>query len=316
MKDINEIKEYPIVDILQELGFPFEPQKDKHYYGMFISPFRDEKEASFKIDYTKNLWYDFGQGRGGDNISLVQYLKRCNFTQAKEYITNFCCQEHSEAKTPMNLLHSDNGQKDQGGIEIHSVKEVFFFPLKNYIKERHIPVELAVRFCKEVIYINKGKTYFSLAFKNNAGGFVLRNKNFKGNTISALTTIAANNNTCSNNVKSATVRIYEGFFNFLSDLVLKNESLPITDIIVLNSVNNVKSALNYIFEHQICECYLDNDVAGRKALEKIKEAAKEKKIDVRDMSFSYSDCNDLNEYLIKNNQQEITNSLKIKNYAT
>lgn len=32
----------------------------------YKSPFRTEKEASFKVDLHKELWYDFGLGRGGD----------------------------------------------------------------------------------------------------------------------------------------------------------------------------------------------------------------------------------------------------------
>ena len=33
-----------------------------------------EKEASFKIDLRKELWYDFGLGKGGDIITLAKEI--------------------------------------------------------------------------------------------------------------------------------------------------------------------------------------------------------------------------------------------------
>ena len=38
----------------------------------YKSPFRTEKEASFKVDLHKEVWYDFGLGKGGDIITLAE----------------------------------------------------------------------------------------------------------------------------------------------------------------------------------------------------------------------------------------------------
>lgn len=38
--------------------------------------FPDGKEASFKIDLRKELWYDFGLGKGGDIITLAKEIYR------------------------------------------------------------------------------------------------------------------------------------------------------------------------------------------------------------------------------------------------
>ena len=35
---------------------------------------RTEKEASFKVDLHKELWYDFGLGKGGDIITLAKEI--------------------------------------------------------------------------------------------------------------------------------------------------------------------------------------------------------------------------------------------------
>ena len=47
----KEINSYPIEDYLKELGIT--PAKEHAYYGMYHSPFREDKTPSFKVDYDK-----------------------------------------------------------------------------------------------------------------------------------------------------------------------------------------------------------------------------------------------------------------------
>lgn len=47
--DISALKEYPISDILRALN-KSNLIMDRHYYGMYLSPFREESAPSFKID--------------------------------------------------------------------------------------------------------------------------------------------------------------------------------------------------------------------------------------------------------------------------
>lgn len=35
---------------------------------------QDEQEPSFKVNTERNLWYDFGAGKGGNIIALAQEL--------------------------------------------------------------------------------------------------------------------------------------------------------------------------------------------------------------------------------------------------
>lgn len=190
------------------------------------------------------------------------------------------------------------------GLTVLNVQPLYLYPLKNYLTERAIPIKIAELYCKEIIYTNlKGGRYYSLGFANNKNGYILRNKNFKATTSSAITTIAAKSNNISSEVHSNTCRIYEGFFNFLSDLTLKKELQPSADSIILNSTTNLVYSMDYLEQHKVVECYLDNDNTGRKTLEKIKEFTKGKDIEIRDMSFSYHNHNDLNDYLINNKQK-------------
>lgn len=68
----NEAKRIRIEEYLHTLGYnPVRRQGDSLWYK---SPFRDEQEPSFKVNMERNLWYDFGAGRGGNIIALAREL--------------------------------------------------------------------------------------------------------------------------------------------------------------------------------------------------------------------------------------------------
>lgn len=68
----NEAKRIRIEEYLHSLGYsPVRQQGGSLWYN---SPFRDEQEPSFKVNTERNLWYDFGAGKGGNIIALAQEL--------------------------------------------------------------------------------------------------------------------------------------------------------------------------------------------------------------------------------------------------
>ena len=72
----QEANSISIKDYLESLGIL--PVVDKLYYGMYHSPFRQDNTPSFKVDYSVNLWCDFGTGKGGSLIDLVMKQHGCN----------------------------------------------------------------------------------------------------------------------------------------------------------------------------------------------------------------------------------------------
>ena len=69
---IEEAKQIKLQDYLHSLSFsPVKQQGDNLWYK---SPFRDESEASFKVNTKLNQWYDFGIGYGGNIIALASCL--------------------------------------------------------------------------------------------------------------------------------------------------------------------------------------------------------------------------------------------------
>lgn len=80
--------------------------------------------------------------------------------------------------------------------------------------------------------------------------------------------------------------------DFLSLLTMKgNEFAP---CLVLNSASNIHRAVAYLYENGIdsVRAFLDNDEAGRQALQGIQSSG----IKVEDMSRHYARYKDLNEY--------------------
>ena len=80
--------------------------------------------------------------------------------------------------------------------------------------------------------------------------------------------------------------------DFLSYFTMKGKE--IAPCLVLNSVSNIHRAVAYLREYRIAQvrAFLDNDVAGRKALQILQSAG----MSVEDMSRHYSGYKDLNEY--------------------
>ncbi len=78
--DAKTINKLPIKKYLAGRGI--HPAKDKGYYGLYHSPFREDNTPSMKVDYDKNLWIDYGAGEGGTLIDLVMRLERCDAGEA------------------------------------------------------------------------------------------------------------------------------------------------------------------------------------------------------------------------------------------
>ena len=68
--NISEAKQIRIVDYLRLLGH--EPKNARGGQYWYLSPFREEKTPSFKVNDRLNEWYDFGAATGGDLVELGQ----------------------------------------------------------------------------------------------------------------------------------------------------------------------------------------------------------------------------------------------------
>lgn len=250
------------------------PKQERGNYGMYLSPLRDERTASFKVDYDKNVWYDFGTGKGGSFVDLIMVMERCDLHTTTEKLENDS--SFSFHREPILSVNST----------IVSVQPLQDSRLIDYLQsKRSINLGIAREYCQEVHYTTNGKNFFAIGFQSDGGGWELRNEYFKGGTSpKGVTTIGNNSPTC---------LLFEGFMDMLSYLTLNKATTPTVDIVTLNSVNNLNKAIDFLKRHQTNHCFLDNDEAGRRAIVEVQ------KLDCEtvDHSSSYHLHKDLNEYL-------------------
>lgn len=278
MRTIQDIKHIPIRDYLAQRGIT--PKQENSRYGFYLSPLRKEPDASFKVDYTQNLWYDFGAGRGGSIIDLVMEVEKCNFQQAVVQLQNSNILT-STLVTSQTIHTSPNRLQVLGNYPLRHPA------LVNYLDSRAIDTSIAKKFCREVHYSVGEHNYFAIGFRNDYGGWELRSERFKGcSTPKYITTIDNG---------SDRALAFEGFMDFLSYLTIKRNDSPTFNIAVLNSVANVQKAVSVLARHRNIYTFFDNDDAGRKALAEIERLCPQSKV-VNQSDF-YRGHKDLNDYL-------------------
>jgi DNA primase len=277
--NLNDIKQISIREYLERKGIF--PAKGNEAKGMYFSPLRKDNNMSFSVDYTRNIWFDHGIGKGGSIIDLVSRLEDCSIYQAiKQLEENFFSFYRNENILVENPIPA---------IKIVNVKELTNSALLSYFNERQINTEIAKLHCSEIHYLVNDKSYFAIGFQNDSGGYELRNKYFKGCTSKDISSVKSGHESC---------QFFEGFMDFLSFLTMKNQEHPFADVIVLNSLANLSKVKNLLPEYKNIIAFLDNDEAGKKAIQELKTSCKE----VDDQSVHYTNYKDLNDYLCRHSK--------------
>ncbi len=274
---LNDIKNISIREYFEQIGI--NPTKQNGRYGMYHSPFREDKDASLKVDYNQNLWIDYGTGEGGSIIDLVSRLEKCSINEAINRLNDCSFSFHRN-----NTVVSPIRTVSELSIKIRKILPLTHPALLDYLKERSINIDITKQYCSEVYYSIADKSYFAVGFRNDVGGWELRNRYFKGSTTPKnITTINNGNNS---------VMVFEGFMDFLSYLSLKQNASPTIDSAILNSLTNLPKAIPFLQTHQTIHVFLDNDEAGKRAVQSLSPVCKE----VIDQSVFYRNYKDLNDY--------------------
>ena len=285
-EDLSRIKQYPIVEYLERKGV--KPVRRTTAYALYCSPLRKETHPSFKVDTEKNLWIDYGEGRGGSIIDLCMRMEGCTLSEAIRRLgqnapdNGTCSSCNGFAPNNTQPVMAVNGARRL--IEISGTLPPHF---QEYLtKVRCINLEKAMPFLKCISYEVRGRRYQAIGFANLSGGYELRDdKTFKG-------TIAPKDITPIFTDRAEPVCIFEGFMDFLSFLSMKEE---ITNhSLVMNSVSNVARTIRYLNDRHLTHIrsFLDNDEAGRRAVQDFMKAG----FHVKDMNIHYKDFKDLNDF--------------------
>lgn len=298
---IQEAKQIILANYLQTLGYT--PVKRLGNNLWYKSPLREETEASFKVNTELNQWYDFGIGKGGNIIALASELYRSDNVP---YLL-----ERIAKQTPLRSANKSpfifGRQSVSEPIYRHlRVAELSSPALLSYLQERGINTEIAKRECRELHFENKGKPYFAIGFPNMAGGYEVRNRYFKGCVAPKdITHIRQSGE------QPTTCYLFEGFIDYLSFLTFRVKNNPqcsqltTQNYVILNSASNLAKAEGILADYSRISCFLDNDMAGRKACETLKAKFGER---LSDKSIYYREYKDLNDYLCGKRQDLVVSS--------
>lgn len=304
-KQVEILRQTSMRDILAAEGYDTTHTRG----GLFFSPFREkERTPSLHIDDTNHRWFDHGDhtlGKGicrrtkggGDPVSFVMLLKGCQFLEALDYL----CRYNPGVVPEKNIsaisipavkdkVVADGGSRsgEYLGTIIRQAKIPFVdASLVSYAEGRCIPRATLERYCKEVYYDMRYRSeagervigHHAIGFPNSDGGWVLRYVSSTGrgkrSTGGGATLITSDGTVLPAKDARATcasVIIFEGFMDFLSWICDKRGGLTPrdTDVVVLNSVANLDSAMPFILLHGNVIGLLDGDKAGDRTMDDLK----------------------------------------------
>ncbi|WP_102981507.1 toprim domain-containing protein [Chryseobacterium scophthalmum] len=277
-KQFNSIS---LEEVLLSLGHL--PTKQNEKEAWYLNPFASESQASFKINKSLNYWYLFSEGIGGSNTDFMKKYLNSSVNEVlawaeKQNFSSFQKQNISNQKV-------ENIPKT---YDIIDVKEIQHPALLEYLSDRKVGNQS--QFLHEIHYRINNKNNFGIGFKNDSGGYEIRNK------YSKICLGKKDVSTIKNGSES--LRVFEGFFDFISFKSVEKflEKEP-SDYLILNSVSMISNIKNSLKNYENIEIYFDNDNAGNRAVEMIKN---ENEI-AEDCRVLYSDFKDLNDWLIHKN---------------
>ena len=276
---MNAIKarEIPIEKVLQNLGC--EPVKTIGNDLWFLSPFRPEKTPSFKINRKLNKWFDHGEQVGGNTIDFVIQKFGFDVSESLNYLKKFEEFFSLQKQIFEPIIEKESTNKIDKIIPIQHVA------LVQYLKSRGINNYKSIPSLTEIHYTINDKKFFALGFKNNSGGFEIRSKYAKICLGTKDVSLIIN--------KTKTIRIFEGFFDYLS-FVQKQEFMKDSDFLILNSVALLNQNIAILENYYSIELYLDNDNAGNKYTTVVSKKFE----NVKDCRGVFQGFKDYNEWLI------------------
>ncbi|MCR9263688.1 MAG: CHC2 zinc finger domain-containing protein [Flavobacteriaceae bacterium] len=284
--DCEKARNIDIVSTLANLGhFPVRKTEKEAW---FLSPFRSETQASFKVSLKKNYWIDFGTFEGGSTIDLIMKMENCSVKEALERLSgNMDHFSFHRRPNPTKKEHRANP------IQIIETKEIEHRALQNYLSSRKISTKTARKLCKEIHYKIGERKYFAIGLKNRSGGWELRNSYWKGSTSPKDVSMMGSS--------SKKLAITEGMFDMLTLIEIIPDIGDRYDLLVLNTTAFVKRMIIEIGDYKEVMLFLDRDKTGLGMTELLQEKCPNS----RDMSSLYEGFKDMNEWKVKSAKDEV-----------
>jgi len=274
---IDEIKEIDIVSFLVDSGY--EVAKSSGNKTWFSSPLRSESDASFCVFSNSNMYKDFGSSDPrGDIIDLVRGIEGC------------------DVQTAINILSSKSGVKKHDRsktqnasiLVLERVESTFTDDrIVSYMRSRRVPEWAYESFCAQVTYRFREEegSFIGVGFKNDSGGYEIRNSIHKYATIPKdITTIGGGYDV---------LNIFEGWVDYLSALYYYHTYQLQGTTIVLNGLGMLYRVLPKLNLYRVINLYLDKGESADNHIDLIRSRNK----NCYDHRYLYTTGKDFNEFI-------------------
>ncbi|WP_207423767.1 toprim domain-containing protein [Desertivirga brevis] len=291
-------RQVSLVELLSRLGYQPRSKSGKEFF--YLSMIRDsDTKPSFCVNSEYSVWFDHGLGRGGNVVEFAKlYWKNLEFKEVLEEIGRVM----NLSPVPTQVRKESREEKRRRFQKVPHYKVDETKPLGNhpsitaYLKSRGV-WDVAGERLKEVYYHvlddnNQRKNFYAAGWKNDLGGWEVRNKYFKGCLgKKALSFIPGDKNK---------LLVFEGFLDYLSWLFEHRKSQE--SVIVLNSLVLLPQAIARASHFAEVSIFFDFDRKGREATKSFVEQVPGSS----DLSGHYQGHNDYNEKLMS----ELNNLVK------
>lgn len=254
----------------------------------FCSPLRNEHNPSVVIFNDSKIYFDFTTHERMNIVNFICQLEGCDFMRAIEIISG----NRFQNLTQQEIIDYDEKPK-------YTYTTLTTPKLFDYTRSRGISDDTARQYLCECIIKEK---YHHVAFKNDGGGYAIRNtsnsKSFKMRWINdgcnRPTTISHN---------SDKVVIFEGTFDFLAWIEYMKyigKDSGRFDVVVLNTAANWKYAK--LRDYAQIYLYLDNDgnqETGQRESKAITAEYPDKVTNLTPITFAPYGYKDFNDYWVK-----------------
>ncbi len=289
--NIETANAIPLSEILAKIDV--KPVKERGYDIWYHSPFRADKTASFHIHTKENVWYDFGEAKGGDVVNFAcAYLESQNRSHAVPDALRWLTEIMGSVKNAQFVLPEPLTEHPKA-LSLRKLSALESPSLLNYLRKRGINLQIAKRHLREALVYNSntGKEFLTLALPNENEGFDLRNAFFKGciapKSISFIR---------GSKVLPDEVHVFEGIMDYLSAVAYQKDQQFEGDAIILNSVICLPQAYPYIknYSYKAIRAWFDNDSIGDKTTTLLRKFAMENGLGCISMTQFYAGHKDVN----------------------
>jgi len=281
--DWNTIRNLDMVDYLASLGYQPEAVKKGGTEYWYLSPLRNEREASFKVNRIRNQWFDFGIHAGGNIIDFGIAYYNCSLRELMDKFRSDLSLRQLPVVTP---AHHQELNINENRIVVLNEAPLRSNTLQKYLHERMIPLSVAKQHCCELSYKVNDRPFYAIGFKNDSGGFEIRSPIGKySSSPKDITTV---------NQGGKEVDVFEGFMDFLSFKTLhQQETDNRRNFVILNGAGMFEKARPFMERHERVRLWLDRDGTGVAYTKYALDLGKRYK----DESALYFKCKDLNDWL-------------------